>query len=382
VTETSAADVPNQVRRICGRAAENDATRIEDLQSCHQSTVIRCFDRALERLAGPAAMTPPDSSRVAILNGFGRALGDSIVGLQALAAAIELGALTPRPVLFRLGGLPPVIQGAYAAAADLCEVRDLPWVDATRAMPFAGAVGFERCVDIRDFAFDPGFREVAMVDYFLGALGLKAQAVPPALRRNRWLASRIPPSPQRGYALVCPRTSTALRSMPNEVHVVVLKTLARLGLNVLTQGEPVAPAKPAPHAATLAELCALVSAAALVVSADTAMVHLADAYSVPCLAFFTTHRPELRVRDYPTLRAIHLAVRGLPEALEFSRDAGDEAAARQAWFQRGADLAWVTQEMTRFIDRVCPTGPGVHAGHEASAHRASFDVRHRRSNLA
>ncbi len=189
--------------------------------------------------------------------------------------------------------------------------------------PFAGAAGFERCIDIRDFAFDPGFRCVAMVDYFLNALGLRAQAVPSALRRNRWLACRIPPVRQQGYALVCPRTSTALRSMPNEVHVVVVKILARLGLKVLTQGASVAPAQPARDAATQAELCALVSAAALVVSADTAMVHIADAYSVPCLAFFTTHRPELRVRDYPTVRAVHSGVPGLPEALEFARGASD-----------------------------------------------------------
>jgi Glycosyltransferase family 9 (heptosyltransferase) len=300
-------------------------------------------------------MTPPDSCRVAILNGFGRALGDSVVGLQALATALELGALAPRPVLFRLSGLPPVIQGTYAAAADLCEVRDLPWARATRDMPFAGAAGFERCIDIRDFAFDPGFRGVAMVDYFLNALSLRAQAVPSALRRNRWLACRIPPERQQGYALVCPRTSTALRSMPNEVHAVVVRALARHGLNVLTQGEPVAPARPAPDAATLAELCALVSAAAVVISADTAMMHLADAYSVPCLAFFTTHRPELRVRDYPTVRAVHLGVPGLPEALEFARDAGDAAAARQAWFQRGADLAWIVHEVTRFVDVACPS---------------------------
>ena len=185
-------------------------------------------------------MTPPDSSRLAILNGFGRTLGDSIVGLQALSAAVELGALVPGPALFRLSGLPPLIQSAYAAAADLCEVRDLPWTHATREKPFAGAAGFARSIDIRDFAFDPGFRGVAMIDYFLDALGLKAQAVPPALRRNRWLACRIPPVPQQGYALVCPRTSTALRNVPSEIHVVVVKTLARLGLKVLTQGEPIA----------------------------------------------------------------------------------------------------------------------------------------------
>ena len=146
---------------------------------------------------------------------------------------MELDALSAKPVLFRLGGLSPIIQGAYAAAADLGEVRDLPWANATRDKPFPGAAAFARCIDIRDFAFDPAFRGVAMIDYFLGALGLNPQAVPPRLRRNAWLASRIPPAPQQGYALVCPRTSTALRTMPGEVHDVVVATLARRGLRVL-----------------------------------------------------------------------------------------------------------------------------------------------------
>jgi hypothetical protein len=295
-------------------------------------------------------MTAADLGRVAILNGFGRALGDSIVGLQALSAAIELNALPVKPVLFRLGGLSPIIQSAYAAAADLCEVRDLPWTLAKRQLPFGGAAGFARCIDIRDFAFDPGFRGVAMIDYFLLALGLDPQRVPLVLRRNTWLGFRMPPAPQQDYALVCPRTSTALRTMPTEVHGVVVATLARLGMRVLTQGPPAAPAAPAPDAATFAALCALVSGAALVVSADTAMAHLADAYSVPCLAFFTTHRPEWRVRDYPGIRSVHLPVQGVPEALEFARDISDEAAARQAWFQRGSELEWIAQEVERFVN--------------------------------
>ena len=43
---------------------------------------------------------------IAILNGFGRTLGDGVIGLQALLAAQTLGAIGPRPTLFRLPGLP------------------------------------------------------------------------------------------------------------------------------------------------------------------------------------------------------------------------------------------------------------------------------------
>jgi hypothetical protein len=176
-----------------------------------------------------------------------------------------------------------------------------------------------------------------MIDYFLRALGLDPSAVPPGLRRNAWLAPRVVPEiTSRGHVLVCPRTNSALRDMPDEVHAHILAWLAGRA-PVLTQAS-------LPPAERFAELCGLVAGARLVVSADTAMVHLADAFAVPCLAFFTTHRPEWRVRDYPLCRPVHLDA-GLPEALEFVRDAADIAACRAAWFARGADLGWLDAQL-------------------------------------
>ncbi|MFN9805877.1 MAG: glycosyltransferase family 9 protein [Betaproteobacteria bacterium] len=273
--------------------------------------------------------------RSAIINGFGRTLGDSIIGLQALSVAIARGSIAPRPTLFRLPGLSPIIAQAYEAAADLAEVAELPWEDATRERPFAPTATFSQAIDMRDFAFDPAFRCVAMIDYFLRCLGVDPASVPPAERRNSWLAPRMPEKSRGGYVLVCPRTSSALRNMPDEVHAHILAWLTRhTGAEVLTQAT-LAPAD------TLDALCSMVAGARLIVSADTAMVHLADAFSTPCLAFFTSHRPEWRVRDYPRCHAEHLRPVGLPEALELVRDDADIAASRGAWFARGADLAWL-----------------------------------------
>jgi hypothetical protein len=267
-----------------------------------------------------------------------------VIGLQALTAALELSALPGPPVLFRLPGLSPAVQGAYSAAADVCEVRTLPWDDETPARPFAGAAGFGRVIELRDFAFDPAFRGVPMIDFFLGRLGLDATAVPPALRRNAWLAPRLRPVPPVGladYTLVCPRTSMPLRDMPDAVHAEILATLAAMGRTVVTQGAPGSGAIGVPPCGTFTELCGLVAGARDIISADTAIPHLADAFGVPCLGLFTTHRPVWRVRDYPLCRAVHLPAAGLPEALEFSRGPEDEAAARAAWFPDGADLGWV-----------------------------------------
>jgi ADP-heptose:LPS heptosyltransferase len=87
--------------------------------------------------------------------------------------------------------------------------------------------------------------------------------------------------------------------------------------------------------ATLEELCAVVRNARWVISTDTGMMHLADAFEVPCLAFFPTHRPDWRVRDYP--RCVPIALRSaLLPGLEFARGAGDHGLARQACFRTAA----------------------------------------------
>jgi hypothetical protein len=291
-----------------------------------------------EKLRSPAR-------RIAILNGFGRTLGDGIIGLQALHLAIRLGVVPARPTLFRLAGFGPMVDAIHAAA-DFAEIRILPLAHATPKTQFRGADEFDRVIDIRDFAFAADFQQTSMIDFFLRRLGVDPQFVPSGLKRNAWLAPRVTAQPAArpwGYVLVCPRASMQLRDMPDEIHDAILRQLAG-SCAVVTQGrvplDLVTEVAHAPECATLAELCTLVRNARWVISTDTAMVHLADAFDVPCLAFFPTHRPEWRMRDYPRCVPVALHSR-LPPGLEFARGAGDHALARRAWFPDGTDLGWL-----------------------------------------
>lgn len=290
--------------------------------------------------------------RLAILNGFGMTLGDGVIGLTALAAARAEGALGDRtPILVRkpLFGR-RLINQLYAAAKPLA---DTTWFPYRAALPRP----FEDRIDIREFAFDPGFRGVAMIDFFLARLNADPALISPRAKRNLWLARALHPSrphalPRR-YVLVCPRAAMALRTMPALFHAAVLRDLLVLqGLPVVTQGRPPRPDGRliyCPAVASLTDLAGLISAAELIVSTDTAIVHLADAFSVPTLAFYVTHRPEWRARDYPFCRAIHLPA-SLPPALEFARDATDLAIAEAAWFAAGRDLAWLTPLLAGAIE--------------------------------
>ncbi len=266
-----------------------------------------------------------------ILNGFGRSLGDSLVGLQALRLA-QLHAGMPVPLLVRRHYGRPLVDQIYPLAADFARVRMLADTEPDNATPDDCEV-----IDLRDFAFDPAFRGMAMIDFFLTRLGLDPQAVPSDEKRNLWLAPRVktrsPAGLPEAYVLVCPGSSMPLRDMPRAVHRAVLRSIVAHGHIVVTQGgaEDHAGVIAVPPLDRIETLCGLVAGASALVSTDTAMVHLADAFDVPCLAVFTTHRPAWRIRDYPRCSAVHLPVAGLPEALEFARDDSDIEKAAAAW---------------------------------------------------
>ena len=270
--------------------------------------------------------------RLAILNGFGRSLGDSLVGLQALHALQGLG-LLPKPVLFREDHGRTMVNQLYPLAIDFADVAVMPEAAGSQAI----LQDFDTVIDIRDFAFDPSFRGVSMIDYFLDRLGTDPAAIPAPLKRNLWLASRAQPLGARKlparYVLFCPGSSMALRDMPETVQNRLLDLLRKLQTDpIVTQGQPYGSRVIAsPSLSAIGDLFGLVAGATCIVSTDTAMVHLADAFSIPCLAFFTTHRAEWRMRDYPLCTAVCLPVAGLPAALEFCRGDDDLAAVARGW---------------------------------------------------
>jgi hypothetical protein len=272
-----------------------------------------------------------------VLNGFGLSLGDSLIGLQALAAARELGAVTGPVRLVRGPGLHPLVDQLYGLVA---------FAEIERGDPSVPGLYDGRVVDLRDLAFDPAFRGVAMIDFFLAKLGLAPAWVPARLRRNAWLAPMVEGTRgQGGYVLICPRSSMALRDWPDSVHrAVVAAVLRATTADVLTQGpwtgEPPPRLQLAPQVPTIGALCALVAGASAIISTDTAMVHLADAFGVPCAAVFTTHRPEWRVRDYPLCHAMRVVADGVPDGLEFIRGPADLAAMRAAWREVLARPGW------------------------------------------
>src|SRR5260370_33109288 len=128
--------------------------------SLHPANVMQMTGQAISHLGSRSP-----TQRAAILNGFGRTLGDGIIGLQALHLAIRLGAIAPRPTLFRLDHLPAMVQSLYDVA-DFAAIPTRPQDQAIPARRFEDAAGFDQTIAIRDFASDPGVQRPSLRPFF------------------------------------------------------------------------------------------------------------------------------------------------------------------------------------------------------------------------
>ncbi|MGU7769513.1 glycosyltransferase family 9 protein [Burkholderia sp. MR1-5-21] len=289
----------------------------------------------------PFRLDYDDRMHVHVINGMGVALGDSVIGLTALAALRDAHPGL-RFTLYRPARAPRYVEALYALAADVvAPSRTLPW--RIGALP-ADA----RCIDLGNHLYWPAFARLPMIDFFLDALGADPAALPASAKRNRWLARlplpALPPAWRRPYVLFCPSASTAVRSVPPALRAGFVDALVRrYQLPVVGFGRLAHPAYVdiSEYAHDTTAFIAWIQGASLLFASDTAAVHIADGLDVPTLACFTTIAPELRVRDYPHCVPVALDV---PEALRglHRSESPDDLAAVEAAY-RAVDwdaLAW------------------------------------------
>ncbi|MDN7589706.1 glycosyltransferase family 9 protein [Burkholderia seminalis] len=272
-----------------------------------------------------------DARHVHAINAMGVTLGDSVIGLTAVAA---LRAAHPglRFTLYRPARAPRYVEALYALAADV--------VAPSRPLPYpADALPADApCIDVGNHLYWPAFARLPMIDFFLDALGVDPAAVPAAAKRNRWLARlplpALPAAWQRPYVLFCPNASTAVRSVPPALRAAFVERL------VQRYGLPVAGFGPVAHpdyvdvsgdATDTARFIAWVKGASLLFAPDTAALHLADGFDVPTLACFTTIGPALRVRDYPHCVPVELELPAELHGLHRSERPDDLAAVEAAY---------------------------------------------------
>lgn len=280
--------------------------------------------------------TPGTRVRVHVLNGFGMAIGDSLIGLQAASLLAERAQF----VLWRpRARLHPGLERVYALAGF-----------ATRPLPIAVAElasmnGLR--LDLSDYALRDGFASANMLDYFLERLGLDPASVPASSRAPSWLAKALPNPPRpplrEPYVLIAAGSSQPIRSMSAaEASALAAAIIGRTGVRVAGLGfELDHPrfAKADAWAPDFDSFVGLIANAEAMVSADSAAIHVAGAYAVATLGLFTTIDPDLRIRGYPNSSGLLLdpSAPYLGRHWHESREQLDRVA--ESWAARRRDIA-------------------------------------------
>ena len=181
-----------------------------------------------------------------------------------------------------------------------------------------------------------------MIDFFLELLGVDPAGVPTREKRNR-INLPLPVVKEVGdalqdltnrYVILHPMSGDLLRNMP----VDVFRRLCRMVVERLDCDVVTLVSLPEMHERHLdlsaissrgyLQYCGLVQRSVGLISVDTSVYHIADAFDVPAVVVFSTFQPELRAAYYP--RTDGLVLPGMdPHALANREASGNKITARE-----------------------------------------------------
>jgi len=192
-------------------------------------------------------------------------------------------------------------------------------------------------VDMGNHLFWPEFTTRPMIDFFIDAMGMRAQEISSSYKRNLWMQQLTVPEPrleQGEYVLLCPLASTPVRSIPASVHSTIVDALwQRFRLPVAGVGAIDHPqyVDISARSVDIADFIGFIKHARHLVAPDTAAIHIAAGFNIPTTAFFTTIAPQVRVRDYPYCKAVRLDVPAL-DGMHASSRQSDVQAIEDAYY--------------------------------------------------
>ena len=255
---------------------------------------------------------------VAILNGMGTGIGDTLAGLTALAITRKL--LERKFSKVNIDAL--IGPQCFESVAPV--YSQSPVVNAVHPLPvtLADLRQYDACFDTGSLMHREDADRLPYVDFFLKQFGIDYWKIEPARKRNsigldkevaKELDSDIGMLKNDGRKLLLfhPTASGELRSIPEEIIAGTMKEIiANSDYRIVTvvpvpfQHERVTSLTE--KSKSFQHLCAIVSRMDAIVTVDTSIYHIADAFNVPALVLFTTIDPGLRVKYYPTVRGMLL----------------------------------------------------------------------------
>jgi hypothetical protein len=256
--------------------------------------------------------------RIAVFNGLGSGIGDTVVGLTALSQVHELIADVAKPIF-------EVIYSheQYARLARIQQHTKLIDKVHTSPMTLKQLIGFDAIFDTGGMGHRRDFDEMPTTDFFLKSFGLKPERIPARQKRNKLIqlepGSSLRQSiekirydnPDKKLVLFHPKASTELRSVPEKHLEKIIQELGSMADSTLVAVVPV-PGNNLPlnnissQCQSFKDLCFVISQMDGIITVDTSIYHIADCFSIPTVVWFTSINPDLRVRYYPAVSGILL----------------------------------------------------------------------------
>lgn len=306
--------------------------------------------------------------RVAVVNGMGGGLGDNIVGMTALNVfydrlmrhfrEVSIGVFTLRPRAIPILRQETIVDEIYLMPA-----------------PTELLFQYDAVVDLSNMTGWPIFKQ-EMVDFYLQAMSIGPQEIPPKEKRcfvkiNERVARELEPVVKalrcsgRPLLLFHPASSSAIRSVPKETLPKILQKILEKTDYLAVSLFPVEFKHPRfvrlDHFSRegFDHFAYLVSQMDAVITVDTAVYHIADAFSIPTVVLFTSIPPEHRISYYPYQKGILIGGRdGKPLFYRHASEKEEEIKAlAEAWMEFRIEEALEALEEVREKRRYIETKP-------------------------
>ncbi len=257
------------------------------------------------------------SVKLAIINGFGVGVGDNLIGMTAFRDVRKrLAAAGISDATVEMWVRPGAYDNAVAVSnmhGGIDSVEMLP-------MPIERFKMLDGYWDLGGLVDRPTVNSRCTVDFFLELMGIDPSGVTRDEKRNR-LSLSIPVVKEVGdatreltsrYLILHPLSRSVRRNMPAEIFRELCARLVRATNMDVASVVPV-PKMHERHvdlssisSKSFQHYCTVVKNASGMVSVDTSIYHIGDAFSVPSAVIFSTVMPELRARYYPYVEGIPL----------------------------------------------------------------------------
>ncbi|MEY3219363.1 MAG: hypothetical protein RIT27_720 [Pseudomonadota bacterium] len=258
--------------------------------------------------------------KIAVMNGFGSAMGDSIMGLTALRTFYQI--LSEQfeqlqlDVFLRFDAVDR-LKLVYQQFNLIDHIAGMP-VNVSTLLKYNAIIDFSGIIS----RYDQWASNWAMIDFYLAKFGVDPAKIPPLHKRNileinkeadQSLIPTLVNLRTKGKLLLFhPQTSSPTRSIPPEYHARFLNYLIEKTQYFIISITPISfENERFQDISTLSksfhELCCIVAHCDAILCSDTVIYHIADAFNIPTVALFSSIDPPLRIRYYPTVIGILLA---------------------------------------------------------------------------